>query len=71
MAIIMAEKTPHTFWNNTNMANDNCKIQVNAYATVLEAYAGGATKNTDLVYFKLREIYLSLRDPKSALLHQR
>ena len=53
MAIVMADKTLHTFQKNPNVANDNYKSQFDAYVNVLEAYAGGITVPPDLVDGKL------------------
>ena len=71
MAIVMAEKMLHTFWQNTNVTNDNYKIQFDAYITVLEAHAGGITVPPALVGGNLRELHPSLRDPNNQLSHQR
>ena len=53
MAIVMADKTLHTFQKNPNVANDNYKSQFDAYVNVLEAYAGRITVPPDLVDGKL------------------
>ena len=71
VSIIMAEKMLHTFWQNPNVENDNYKIHLNTYVTVLEAYAGRITVQPDLEDGKIRELYPSLSDPKNALSHQR
>ena len=67
MAIVMAKKTLHMFWKNTNVANDDYKIQFDTYVTILEAYTGRINVPPDLVDGKLRELYPSLSDPKNAL----
>ena len=68
-AIVMAEKTLHTFRKNPRVENDGYKSQFDAYVTILEAYVGGITAPLDLVEGKLRELYTSLGDPENALSH--
>ena len=67
MVILMSEKTLHPFWKNTNVANNDYNSQYDAYVTVLDAYAGGITVPTALVYGKLKELYPSLSNPENAL----
>ena len=69
-AIVMAEKTLHTFCKKSNVANDNYKSQFDVYVTVLETYAGGIIVPLALVDGNLRELYPSLSDPNNALSRQ-
>ena len=71
MAIVMTDKKLHTFWQNTNVANNNCKIQFDAYVTVLQAYGGEITVPPAFVDGKLIEMYPSLSYPNNVISHQR
>ena len=71
MATVMADKMLHAFWKNTKVAKNNYKSQFSSYGTILGAYSGSITAPPDLMNGKLRELYLSLSDPKNALSHQR
>ena len=66
-AILMDQKTLHTFWKNPNVENDNYKSQFDIYVTFLKAYKGGITVSLDLVVGNHRELHASLSDPKNAL----
>ena len=58
MAIVMAERTLHIFFQHMGKSNDNYKSQFNDYVTVLYAYCGGVSVPQILVDTKLKELYL-------------
>ena len=71
MAIVMTDKKLHTFWQNTNVANNDYRIRFYSYITALEGYADKITVPLALVGGKIIELYPSFRNQKNALLNQR
>ena len=55
-ATVMAKKILHMFWQNTNLANNDYKIQFDAHVNILEAYAVRMTIPPALLDSKLRDL---------------
>ena len=56
-AIVMAERTLQTFFQQMGTPNNDYKSQFDAYVTVLEAYCGGVGVYQILVDTKFKELY--------------
>ena len=66
MAIVMAERKLHTFFQQMGISNENYKSQFHAYVTVLKAYCGGVIVPHVLVYTNLKELYPLVSDVTTA-----
>ena len=62
MAIVMAERTLHTFFQKMGMSNNDYNGQFDAYVTGIEAYCVGVSVPHILVDTKLKELYPLISD---------
>ena len=66
MAIVMAERKLHTFFQQMGTLNGNYKIQFGAYVTALKVCCGGVSVPQILVDTKLKELYHLVSDVTTA-----